>query len=117
MYVNKGQRPYDSFDYHPLYLSLSNVYNSTTCCSSFRIWDMREWGTELWDQLEKVDARFVALSGKNDQLVRFLREKEYRFISSYSFDFFFREDSNKWDLPQQKLLGLGRLFLDKLHLN
>jgi len=29
----------------------------------------------LWDQLEKVDARFVALSGKNDQLVRFLREK------------------------------------------
>ena len=37
---------------------------------------MREWGTELWDQLEKVDARFVALSGKNDQLVRFLREKE-----------------------------------------
>lgn len=36
---------------------------------------MREWGTELWDQLEKVDGRFVALTTKNDHLCRFLREK------------------------------------------
>ena len=37
-------------------------------------------------------------------------ERRNRFIASYSFDFFFREDSNKWDLSQQKSLGLGRLF-------
>ena len=62
---------------------------------------MREWGTELWDQLERVDAKFVALSTKNDHLVRFLREKA-QLDQEYCTKL--RKLSNKFEkLAQQQL--------------
>ena len=36
---------------------------------------MKDWGSELWDRVDKVDDRFNDQIAKNDRLIRFLREK------------------------------------------